>query len=143
MKGWIVNHLDKVAGIACPLAGYGRLSRRFAAKAKVPARPLKTGPAGFYQPRGRKFILDIVLIILQNFNLEQVLGTAGRRARPALKNLKACSSGGEHYLDTVGVKSSNLFTPTIISKAPGLEAGAFYYLIRRGLEGRGSPPHWL
>ena len=41
------------------------------------------------------------------------------------KHSWAISSGGEHYLDTVGVTSSNLVSPTMNSKEPSICEGSF------------------
>ena len=55
------------------------------------------------------------------------------------KHSWAISSGGEHYLDTVGVTSSNLVSPTMNSKEPSICEGSFLLLRPRGLSRQSDP----
>ena len=55
------------------------------------------------------------------------------------KHSWAISSGGEHYLDTVGVTSSNLVSPTMNSKEPSICEGSFLLPRPRGFSRQSDP----
>ena len=55
------------------------------------------------------------------------------------KHSWAISSGGEHYLDTVGVTSSNLVSPTMNSKEPSICEGSFLLPRLRGFSRQSDP----